>query len=88
MGSSNRFNGGDLVHGRDSTGNGAVRQIGVAVRTSPANVKVMVRPIRENELAALLRLYALFHPEEKGADPDGAATQELWRAILANPNLR
>ena len=48
----------------------------------------MVRPIRENELAALLRLYALFHPEEKGADPDGAATHELWRAILANPNLR
>ena len=48
----------------------------------------MVRRIRENELAALLRLYALFNPEEEGADPGGAATHELWRTILSNPNLR
>ena len=48
----------------------------------------MVRRIRNEELPSLLKLYGLFHPEEKGADPQGADTMLLWQTILTNPNLR
>jgi GNAT superfamily N-acetyltransferase len=48
----------------------------------------MVRNVRQDELADLIRLYRLFHPEEAAADPEAAATRKVWQDILADPNLR
>jgi GNAT superfamily N-acetyltransferase len=49
--------------------------------------QAMVRRLREDDLPALLRLYAFFKPGEEHADPRGATAQEIWRAILRDPKL-
>jgi len=47
----------------------------------------MVRRVREDELAELLRLYLLFQPNEQGADPRAEPTRTLWRKIQGDENL-
>jgi GNAT superfamily N-acetyltransferase len=47
----------------------------------------MIRSLREDDLPALLRLYAFFKPDGQHADPRSTPAQELWSAILRDPKL-
>ena len=48
----------------------------------------MVRPIREEELPALLELYTHLHPEDARLRPGDPAVQTVWQEIRNSPHLR
>jgi GNAT superfamily N-acetyltransferase len=47
-----------------------------------------VRLARPDELADLLGLYHVLHPEDPPVPADGARAQAIWRSICANPMVR
>jgi GNAT superfamily N-acetyltransferase len=49
---------------------------------------MIIRTLREKELAALLRLYALLHPEDPRLDPELPQVSRLWRQMSADPHIR
>ena len=49
---------------------------------------MIIRHIYTDELADLLDLYALLHPEDSRLDPDSERIGLLWQSIQFNPYLR
>ncbi len=49
---------------------------------------MIVRILRENELAALLRLYTLLHPEDPKLDPESPRVSLLWQKMSSNPHIK
>ena len=49
---------------------------------------MIIRTLREKELAALLRLYALLHPEDLRLDPESPHVRRLWQQMSADPHVR
>jgi GNAT superfamily N-acetyltransferase len=50
--------------------------------------EMIIRHIKENELADLLGLYALLHPDDPRIDAASDRIKLLWENIQANQNLR
>jgi GNAT superfamily N-acetyltransferase len=49
---------------------------------------MVIRTLREDELAALLSLYALLHPEDQRLDPEAPHVSLLWQQISADPHIK
>jgi GNAT superfamily N-acetyltransferase len=49
---------------------------------------MIVRALRENELAALLRLYTLLHPVDPRLDPGSPHISQLWQKMSSDPYIK
>jgi GNAT superfamily N-acetyltransferase len=50
--------------------------------------EMIIRQIKENELADLLNLYALLHPDDPRIDAASDRIKLLWKNIQSNQNIR
>jgi GNAT superfamily N-acetyltransferase len=49
---------------------------------------MIVRALRENELAALLRFYPLLHPEDPRFDPESSRVNLRWHKVSSDPHIK
>ncbi|MGV8057059.1 MAG: GNAT family N-acetyltransferase [Smithellaceae bacterium] len=49
---------------------------------------MLIRQIHKSELAELLQLYALLHPDDPPLDPRSERVSSLWQEIQSHPHIK